>query len=386
MRIAVVHSFYSSAQPSGENTVVNAQVAALEQRGHNVRLIARRTDDLGGVGNVARSLVHAANGPGVSPVQELEAFQPDVVHVHNLFPNWSNRWLSQWGRRTIVTLHNFRPVCAAATLWRDGDDCTLCPDRGSWHAVKHKCYRNSAAATLPLAYASRDRGAHQPVLQHAARLVVLNEQAEAFYSTLAPGRVQRVANFVDPGDVSAVGGRTADWLYVGRLTPEKGVTRLIETFPRPEQLVIIGDGPEREAVEAAASARGVRFQGPLAHQDVLGRVASARGLILPSLWAEGIPTVTLEALATGTPLVVSQHCKAADELVAGGAAGRIYVPEKPESLQGALADVAAHWPSLSDGARRLHATAYSPEAWCAAIEPIYEQVAAGARTPVGTDA
>ena len=68
MRIAVVHSFYTGAQPSGENNVVLDQVAQLERAGHEVSLIARHTDDLSiGRAYPLRAALTVATGRGASP-------------------------------------------------------------------------------------------------------------------------------------------------------------------------------------------------------------------------------------------------------------------------------------------------------------------------------
>src|SRR5207248_9522615 len=141
-RIALVHSYYSSRQPSGENVVVDAQAAALAEAGHEVRVVARRTDE------EERRALHSvraawtvATGVGADPTDELRDFRPDVVPVHNLFPNFGTSWLGRWDGPVVATLHNFRPMCAAGTLYRNGEVCTACPDGEPMAAAKHACYR-----------------------------------------------------------------------------------------------------------------------------------------------------------------------------------------------------------------------------------------------------
>ncbi len=83
----MVHSFYSSAQPSGENTVVLNEVEALRRAGHEVALFAAHTDELEGeVFYKLRSGMRVATGYGRNPLKAINEFSPDVVHVHNLFP------------------------------------------------------------------------------------------------------------------------------------------------------------------------------------------------------------------------------------------------------------------------------------------------------------
>jgi hypothetical protein len=137
MRIAIVHSFYNSRVPSGENVVVTAQVQALRAAGHDVRLVAQYSDErLQRRRYPAEAAVTVITGLGPDPSAELTAFAPDIVHVHNLFPNFGTRWLERWPGHLVATLHNFRPMCVAGSLSRDGEVCTLCPDGDRWASLK----------------------------------------------------------------------------------------------------------------------------------------------------------------------------------------------------------------------------------------------------------
>jgi glycosyltransferase involved in cell wall biosynthesis len=128
-RIAIVHSFYSHRTPSGENVVVQAQVDALREAGHDVELVAQCAEEREARRSYPlEAAATAASGIGPSPVRQLQRFGPDVVHVHNLFPNFGTRWLRRWRGPLVATLHNFRPVCSNGYLFRDGHVCTLCID------------------------------------------------------------------------------------------------------------------------------------------------------------------------------------------------------------------------------------------------------------------
>src|SRR5690606_11318864 len=86
--------------------------------------------------------------------KKIEAFNVDVVHAHNTFPLISPSIFHAVGKRAarVLTLHNYRLFCPAAIPMRDGNVCTQCLDkRSAIHSMVHGCYRNSRAATLPLA-------------------------------------------------------------------------------------------------------------------------------------------------------------------------------------------------------------------------------------------
>jgi hypothetical protein len=84
----------------------------------------------------------------------LDDFKPDVVHFHNTFPLISPlavRAASKYAP-VVMTLHNYRTACAAGVPTRNGKVCSLCLDKKCvLDGIKHRCYRGSLLATLPLA-------------------------------------------------------------------------------------------------------------------------------------------------------------------------------------------------------------------------------------------
>ncbi|MFI7495685.1 glycosyltransferase family 4 protein [Kocuria sp. M4R2S49] len=376
MKIALVHSFYKSAVPSGENFAVEMQSSALREAGHDVRVISLRTDDLRDDPLYEiRTALTVATGRGRSPLAQLRQFGPDVVHVHNLVPNFSTSWLSEWRGPIVATMHNFRPLCAKGFLFRDGQECTLCPRLGHHHAVIHRCYRDSRAATLPLALANRRGLSENPVVVRADRLLLLSGRARDTYESfgVAPDKMAVVPNFIedripDASPPSALGS----WLYAGRLSPEKGVLDLLKTFPENEQLTIAGSGPQAaEVQDLAERSPNVRFLGHIERDELLRLLPSAHGLVLPSLWAEGLPTIYLESLAAGLPVVCRQGNSAADDI-------RRWGPELVYSSKPELKEALSHARSVSSTwesrARAHYSENYTQQAWTRHVLEIYDQV------------
>ncbi len=143
-----------------------------------------------------------------------------------------------------------------------------------------------------------------------------------------------------PADPTTEGLPTASslWLSVGRLERQKGIDILIAAIPAVLQVqpnaafVIIGDGPDRRALEAQASLLGVahrvRFLGR--RSDVGRWLKAASALVLPSRW-EGMPNVVLEAMAAGTP-VIATRVEGIAELVADGETGLTVPAEDSRAL------------------------------------------------------
>jgi glycosyltransferase involved in cell wall biosynthesis len=365
LRIAVVHSFYRSDSPSGENAMVDAQVGALRRRGHEVHVFAADSDDVAGPLGAVRQALTVATGAGRAPVRD---WTPEVVHLHNTFPNLGRRWAARLGVPLVATLHNYRPLCAAATLYRDGAVCTECVDSGRHRGLVHGCYRGSRLATLPLTLGQR--GADDPVLRSAAVLTALSpSQAQRYVAAGVPAeRLRVLPNFV-PDELSPAPGPGGDaWLYAGRLTAEKGIAEAVRAWPKEIPLVVVGDGPAVDEVRTAAHGKQVDLRGPLARPDVLDVLGRSRGLVFPSRWPDPFGLVYAEALAVGTP-VLATHPSAAAAMTGEDGAGLAVEAVTPELVRRAHADFAEG----RVAARSAFEARYTEAAHVAALEEIYAE-------------
>ncbi len=369
LRIVVVHSYFSSRQPSGENVVVDLQVAALRAAGHDVHVVSRSTDELEQHRSYPlRAGLRVATGRGDSPLEEITSLRPDVVHVHNLFPNLGSRWVDVLDLPLVVTLHNYRPICPGTLLFRDGAECTQCPDSGTtWRSVRHGCFKGSRVQTLPVALGTRF--ADDRLLRRADRIVTLNDAMRDTYASygVPSERMVTVPNFVAPSSAPPV-DREDLWLFVGRLTREKGILELVRRWPSGRRLVVVGAGPDEDEARSLAGP-DVEFLGQRAHDDVVGLMRRARGLVFSSLWPEGLPTVYLEALAAGLP-VLSWPQSIVGTLVARDRTGRVV----GDDLAADLAAADEQFAGLSSHCRDVFDELYSERAWVAAIDRLYRSV------------
>lgn len=367
----MVHSFYSSRQPSGENQVVEAELAALRHAGCDVALFDARTDHTTTQRLYPlRAAARVASGYGHSPAASLRAWQPDVVHVHNLFPNFARRWVEHLDHPLVHTLHNYRPLCANGLLYRDGAICTLCPDGNRWSGLRHACYRDSRAATLPLTLAGLGGPRTDPLLRRADRLVVLSELQRSVYlrAGVAAQRLVTAPNFLpdrlvpDPElDTQA----DAPYLVVGRLSPEKGVAELVRRWPRELPLVVIGDGPERAVIDGLAHP-AVTTVGALTRTQVVARLRGARALVFPSRWFETFGLSAIEALACGTPVLAARGTTVAAMVEQHGGGAVSGWDEWPDRLAAFSTDRAAR-----TAARHAFESHYTEAAFVAGRTALY---------------
>lgn len=117
-----------------------------------------------------------------------------------------------------------------------------------------------------------------------------------------------IPNYVDTRAFAPAEGprEPGSLIFVGRLAPEKNLIALLEALRdvRGASLTIVGDGPQRADLEAAAERLGVdaRFAGRVAHGRLPELLGRAEAFVLPSLY-EGHPKALIEAMACGLPVI-----------------------------------------------------------------------------------
>ena len=384
MRVLVAHNRYRAELPSGENQVVDAEIAALTAAGVDVVTYLRSSDEIPSMPAREKALVPLRplhSREAVADVDRLIRSQrPDLLHLHNPFPliSWSVvRRAHDRGLPVVVTLHNHRHSCMRGSYFRDGAPCTL--SRGAtlpWPAVRHGCYRDSRLQSVPMAVAF---AAHRADQRSVDRYIALTEAGATsiLESGLArPDQVVVRPNTVpDPGPVTAPG---RGLLFVGRLTREKGVPLLLDAWERAGRpfgtLTVVGDGPERPAVEAAARAArsGVVATGPLDPALVTDAIAASAAVVVPSTSPEALPLVVLEAFAQGRPVVATDSGGLADAV--DDSVGWLAAPSAPD-LATVLADAARDGGATrGHAARERYDARYAPDVVLAAQVEIYRSV------------
>lgn len=313
MRVLLVHNKYQLQ--GGEDLVFENDAELLRKNGHVVETLCVSNDDIRTpIDKLAAALLSTYNPRGYRLVAEaIRRSDCDIVHVHNFFPQLSPAVFSACRKANVPsvwTLHNFRVFCAGGMLFRDGTTCEKCLKGNVFPAIAHRCYRGSLPGSIAVAGmigTHRWLGTWQ---REVDRFIGLTEftRAKLVEGGLPHDKIAVKPNWVqDPvAQGLRIDGPRKGAVFVGRLSPEKGVKVLVDAWRAiPDvALTIIGDGPERAALEAAAPGN-VRFAGKLDRAQVNQAMAEAQALLVPSLWLEGFPLVLIEGMAAGVPLVAS---------------------------------------------------------------------------------
>jgi len=351
------------------------QLEALRRGGFDVTVVSLATDDLLHTNRYSlNAAARVATGLGKSPKRALEEIKPDVVHVHNLFPNWGTRWLKEMKIPTVASIHNYRPVCASGTLYRDGKKCVLCPTEGSLNSLKYGCYRGSRLSTLPLTVATAKPFSQQDLGGNVDQIVFLSQnQKETYESFEGPIKNSTVLpNFVpDIRQSFPKSGDPEGWCYIGRISEEKGILDLVNVWPTGQILDIYGDGPEVSTIESLTGTN-VRFHGSLRNEQVPEVLEAHQGLVFPSKVLEISPLVYIEALRSSRPVVAFSGNAAGKDIEAnGGRGGKSYVDLN--ELESCLREL-ENSETARQGARERYLSTFSEPVWIEGIRSIYNSV------------
>ncbi len=391
VRVLVVHNRYRSVQPSGENQAAIEEADALREYGVDVRTLTFDSDEIETWPIHRRAMVPAGviwSFSGAGRVRDaVRSARPDVVHFHNTFPLISPagpRRAHGDGVSVVQTLHNYRPICPAATLFRDGHVCEECVGRPPLPAIRHGCYRNSHAATVPLAISD---AVH-------SRIGTWRSAVDLYLTPSAFTRAQYVAagwpadriavkhNVVTEPSVSrAAPGR--GFLCLARLSPEKGVSRMLEAWQRAfpdggEGLSVVGSGElESQLRSTFDSSHGIEFLGQRSREEVWTMIARARAVIVPSVWYEVFGRTAAEASAAGVP-VLAARIGGLPEVVEDGVSGLLFEPDEQQSMAAGLLRLAGDdelCRRLGAAGRKRYEERFSPQATTEGLVAQYRRAA-----------
>ena len=344
MKILIAHNFYQ--QRGGEDGVMERESGILLSNGHEILNYFRRNNEIQDYSLLQK--IRLASGTVWAPDtysslrRILRDERPVIAHFHNTFPLISPAAYyacAEAGVPVVQTLHNYRLLCPAATLLREGKVCEACLGRSvAWPGVVHGCYRGSRAATAAVAATPAVHRMMGTWREKVDVYVALTEFARRKFAEagLPAERIVVKPNFVahDPGAKR----RTGEYaLYLGRLSEEKGPLVLLEAWARLGEgipLKLAGDGPLKQELRreiGAWSLNGVELLGQVDSEEVVGLLHGACFLVLPSICYENFPLTIAEAFACGVPVIASRLGSMA-EIVADGKTGLHFEPGNAADL------------------------------------------------------
>ena len=328
----LVHNRYQQA--GGEDIVVANEAKLLSDHGHDIELWSVDNKDLsaGIAGKIKTALSTSYSTTSLEIARNtIRHFKPDVMHVHNFFPQISPSIYDACAAESVPvvqTLHNYRLICPAATLMRQGKICEQCLVGSPYQAAWYGCYRGSKLGSLVVAHLvaqHRNSGTWQ---QKVNQFIALTHFAKSKFveAGFPADKITVKANSIqDPLTSSRLKPTNASpfALYVGRISAEKGINTLRKawaTMAENDLLRVAGTG---QLEGLLTNKKNIETLGHQNSAIISKLMEQARFLVLPSEWYEGFPLVLVEAFAHGLPVLASRLGSMAD-IIKDGETGVLF--------------------------------------------------------------
>lgn len=340
-------------EAGGAEKLVRATRDALQRHGHEVFILSTDKNSHGHevfanamvsmvTGSPPTRLVKYFWNPDAYRMvrRAIRDFDPDIVHLHTVGEFSPAALWAVGKRRAILTVHGPEEFTLKLLPW-------LLPASD----YKHGSYRWDDIRPIGRLRHGYLRYLQRPAYRLALRRLRLVIAPSAFMAQVLAQDFPRTAITVLysgtalPVDVAAPASGTPTVLYVGRLEAVKGVDDLLHAFALiagdcpQSKLRIVGDGPEREALESLSTELGlsrvVEFAGWLPPAQLTCEYANSAVVAVPSVWPENFPLVVLEALAHGRP-VVGTNTGGIPEIIQHGLTGAIVEPRDVRAFADAV--------------------------------------------------
>ncbi|AXS80117.1 glycosyltransferase family 4 protein [Dechloromonas sp. HYN0024] len=372
LKVLLVHNAYQLR--GGEDSVVEAELTLLRGHGHEVEVFQRHNDELKTVPRLQAAAdtiwsLHSAKGLS----ELIGRFKPDVVHFHNTFPLISPA--AYWAVRSaglpvIQTLHNFRLHCPQASYLRNGRMCEDCLGHLPWRGVLRSCYRGSTSQSAVLVGMTAIHRALGSYRSKVTRYIALNDfcRRKFIEGGLPAERIAVKPNFVDFSPPPQ--GKREGFLFVGRLSFEKGVDAMVRAWALMDSgnLRVAGTGPEANLLDGQ---RNLTALGALSGDAVIGEMVRSLALVLPSICYDSFPRTLVEAFACALPVIATRLGPLAD-LVEDGVTGLLFEAGNADDLAQKLTWAQANPEAMASMGRNARAR-YEAEF---SAEPNYRQLIA----------
>lgn len=317
----------------------------------------------------------------------IAEFRPDVAHVRNIYHHLSPSILWELKAQNIPVvyhLNDFKLLCPSYNLVSQGVACERCQGGAFWHALRPQCYPGfGARITLALeAYIHRWLGTYRKCVDLflAPSQFVRDKFVEHGWEK---SKFEVLPHFQEiPGPPQELPSR-GPLLYVGRLSAEKGVEDLIRAMRQvpEEQLVIAGEGPERERLQQTAASlelTNTKFVGQVDAAERDSLIAQSRFTVFPSHAYETLGKTILESYAHARPVIASD-LGSRRELVRDGETGLLYPVGNVDALAAGIRLLGARREfaeRMGRGGLQIVRYRHRPAEYCAKLVAIYERLIA----------
>ena len=387
-RLKILQIFSRYLEYGGEEGSVFRIGDALQDH-HDVEYFIGSTEDLLGARKLTSFLAplrawhNQAVAHRLRRYQELGGF--DLWQIHNVLPGLSSSvYQTAFALNVPIVhyLHNYRLSCTNGFFLNHGSPCERCLDGNFWPAFQTACWKNSRWISGFMGLILRKIRRDGLFTKTAAWIAISAAQKQKHVAMGIPAdRIHVIHHFYDHQEPAPAPCPDGDFLFLGRLSREKGVDWLLRAWvklhQRGRRLVIAGTGPEESSLRQLAGQLGLRdvlFTGFIDKRQQTDLWAKSAALVVPSIWDEPFGMVVLEAWARGRPVVAFAK-GALPELIRHNADGLLAEPFSESSLAENIQELIispAKGPAMGSAGRLRLEKEFSQQVWYKKIEATYQ--------------
>lgn len=316
MRILLIHNFYKFF--AGEDSIALREKDLLEKNGNEVFFYTRdnkETDNYNLIQKInffSETIYSRRTEKDIKKI--IRDFKPDVAYTHNIFPLISPSVFHTLYKEKIPCIQNvqdYRWLCPNGVFFIQNRVCERCKNGAFWNAVRFKCFRDSFLLSgLYATTISVNR--YREIFKKVDAFLCTTEfnKKKLLEAGIEEKRLFIKPNYLDISHIEPSYGKGDYIIFLGRLSPEKGLWTLIYAFERLKdlKLTIVGTGPLEEPIKNYIymnKIKNISIEGFKKGLEKDNLLKNALFMVFPSQWYEHFPIVLLEAFAFGKPVVAS---------------------------------------------------------------------------------
>ncbi len=271
----------------------------------------------------------------------IKDFNPDVAHLHNIYHQISPSIISTLKKHKIpivMTLHDYKLFCPNYKFFNKGKICTKCINGAYYNCVLNKCIKKSFVKSF---LALLESYLHRKILKSYEKIDLFIAPSKFMYNIAIRGgipknKLQVVYNFFENKNNFNTKNYKKDYFfYFGRLSEEKGIDVLFDTFKKSSlKLKIAGNGPlfhfyQDKIIENKIS--NIQFLGYKNKIELNKLILNAKAVIVPSIWYEVFGLSALEAMSLGS-IVIASNIGGLAEIINDKKNGILFTPGNTNEL------------------------------------------------------
>jgi glycosyltransferase involved in cell wall biosynthesis len=310
----------------------------------------------------------------------IKEFNPDIVHIHNVYPLISPSILRECRRLgvpVVMTVHNYRLICPNGFFLTKGQICERCSGGREFWCVLENCENNLLKS---FGYALRNYVARKKrlFLDNVTIYICLTkfQQTRLVHEGFPADRIVVIPHMIEPTEFNYSKNSGEYVGYVGRISPEKGISTLIDAARICKDIQFKAAGSFEQHPELRAMApQNFEFCGCLKNSFLDKFYMNSRFVVVSSIWYEVFGLVVLEAMIRDKAVICSK-IGGLLELVDDGVTGLLFEPGNAEDLAEKIRylwDKPELCQKMGRAGRNKAMQLYSPEKYYKSSMAVYEK-------------